>query len=236
MRSSLVGILGAASVLVLAQAPSAKALPETGPAIGFNAIPSKGMLKAGPYVLGYHFTTDFDRKLVRLGIYNSADDHSVGIWDFTDQDFPQLVWSKDFLKTESCESTTYFCWFDISNGPHLSKNVDYIAATTWGDELSPVTVPKEDIDVLIKGFKLNTTAYTQQGLVPDLIVDLSNPDYAPKMNSVLLEKGFITLNMSFETTGNPPSQVPSPLPFLGATAAFGWSRKIRRRAHKSSSH
>lgn len=234
-RSSLVGILGAASMLVFAQAPSAKALPETGPAIGFNKPPATGMLMAGPYVLGYHFTTDFDRKLLRLGIYNSADDHSVGIWNFTDPISPQLVWSKDFLKTDSCESTTYFCWFDISNGPHLDKDVDYVAATTWGDELSPVAVPKQDVDVLIKGFKLNTTAYTRQGFVPDLLVDLNNPDYAPTEYSVLLEKGFITLNMSFQTSTNPPSQVPSPLPLLGATAAFGWSRKIRSRIRRASS-
>jgi hypothetical protein len=95
-------------------------------------------------------------------------------------------------------------------------------------------MPKDDIDVLISGFKLNKTASTMQGAVPgpNLLVDLNNPDYVPTESSFMLEKGFITLNLSFETSSR-TLQAPGPLPLIGAAAAFGWSRKIRSRINRS---
>lgn len=244
LRNAALGVAGSASLLVFAQVPSAKALPETGPAIGFNKPPTEGIVDNSPYVLGYHFTTDFDRKLVRLGIYKplqggghlkSQDDHSVGIWNFSDYLAPKLVWSQDFSKGLSCDETLpYFCWYDIVDGPELIQNLDYVAAATWGEESSPVKMPTDDIDILISGFKLNTTASTMQGAVPgpNLLVDLNNPDYVPTESSYMLEKGFITLNLSFETSSR-TVQTPAPLPLIGAAAAFGWSRKIRRRINRS---
>jgi hypothetical protein len=57
-------------LLSLTQAPAVKAgpptLPETGSAIGFNAAPLVSKLDNSPCVLGCHFSTDFDRKLVQL--------------------------------------------------------------------------------------------------------------------------------------------------------------------------
>lgn len=244
LKNAALGIAGSASLLFFSQVPSAKALPETGPAIGFNKPPTEGIVDSPPYVLGYHFTTDFDRKLVRLGIYKplqggvhlkSQDDHSVGIWNFSDSHSPKLVWSHDFSKDLACdESLPYFCWYDLADGPELIQNLDYVAAATWGDEPSPVKMPKDDVDVLISGFKLNTTASTQQGAVqgPSLLVDLDNPAYVPTGSSFTLEKGFITLNLSFETSSR-TLQTPGPLPLMGTAAAFGWSRKIRRRINRS---
>lgn len=240
LKNAALGVAGSASLLVFSEIPSAKALPETGPAFGFKKAPNERKVNDPPFVLGYHFTTDFDRKLVRLGIYKptqtgghlkSVDDHSVGIWDSTDSIKPSLVWQQQFLESENCAEDTYFCWYDISNGPRLTRNVDYVAAATWGDEFSPVEVPKEDVDILIEGFKLNETAATQQGAVPDLLIDLDEEDfYAPTVNTAP-QKGFMTVNLSFETI--PTVQTPGPLPLIGAAAAFGWSRKIRRRINKS---
>jgi len=244
LKNVALGVAGSASLLVFSQVPSAKALPETGPAIGFNKPPTEGKPDLPPYVLGYHFTTDFDRKLLRLGIYKplqggvhlkSQNDHSVGIWNFSDSLAPRLVWSKDFSNGLSCDETLpYFCWHDIVDGPELIQNLDYVAAVTWGNESSPVKMPEDDVDVLISGFKLNTTASTVQGAVPgpNLLVDLNNPDYIPTESSYMLEKGFIALNLSFERSSQTP-QVPGPLPLLGAAAAFGWTRKIRRRINAS---
>ena len=242
LKNAALGVAGSASLLVFSEIPSAKALPETGPAFGFNKAPTNRKLSDPyPYVLGYHFTTDFDRKLVRLGIHKPAQteagvhlksevDHSVGIWDFTPPK-PTLVWQQQFLESENCDEDTYFCWYDISNGPQLTQNVDYVAAATWQNEFSPVEVPKEDVDILIKGFKLMETAATQQGAVPDLLIDLDADDfYAPTVNTAP-QKGFMTVNLSFETV--PTVQTPGPLPLIGAAAAFGWSRKIRRRINKS---
>ena len=240
LKNAALGVAGSASLLVFSEIPSAKALPETGPAFDFNKAPTERKVNDPPYVLGYHFTTDFDRKLVRLGIYKptqtgvhlkSVDDHTVGIWDFTDSINPSLVWQQQFSESENCAEDTYFCWYDISNGPQLTRNVDYVAAATWGDEFSPVEVPKEDVDIRIKGFKLMETAATQQGAVPDLLIDLDAEDYyAPTVNTAP-QKGFMTVNLSFETV--PTVQTPGPLPLIGAAAAFGWSRKIRRRINKS---
>jgi len=244
LKKSVLGVLGAASLLTLTQVPAAKAgngsppaLPETGPAIGFNKAPNVDKFDNGPYVLGYHFTTDFDRKLVRLGVFRpnnqqSVDDHSVGIWSSVPSS-PQLVWSQNFLTTENCQAVGYFCWYDLADGPKLDKDVDYVVATTW-NELSPMMVPPADVDILIKGFKLGTSAYTAQGTIQDMLVDFeaTNPEYAPTEISGLNDKGFITLNLSFETYLS--AQTPAPLPLVGAAAAFGWSRKIRRRIKTSS--
>ena len=177
---------------------------------------SEVMVADGPYVLGYHFTTDFDRKLVRLGIYKptqadttatprsnqpSSMDHSVGIWDFTDPENPVLIWQQDFLATAACVADTtatvapYYCWFDINDGPELNAYVDYVVAATW-DELTPVSVLPENVTILIDGFKLNTSAATEQGAVPGMLIDLSSESYyAPTGSSFMLEKGFLTVNM-----------------------------------------
>ena len=36
-------------------------------------------------------------------------------------------------------------------------------------------------------------------------------------------------NLVFTPAGSPPAAVPGPLPVVGAGAAFGWSRQLRRR-------
>jgi hypothetical protein len=191
--------------------------PSVSPGSGGGISRSEAMADYGPYVLGYHFTTDFDRKLVRLGIYKptqadttatprsnqpSTMDHSVGIWDFTDSENPVLIWQQDFLATAACVADTaatvapYYCWFDIEDGPELDADVDYVVASTW-DELSPVSVLTANVTVLIDGFKLNTTAATLQGAVPSMLIDLSSESYyAPTESSFMLEKGFLTVNLS----------------------------------------
>jgi len=128
----------------------------------------------------------------------------VGIWDFTGPGLPVLIWQQDFLASATCISDTtptvapYYCWFDITNGPELDANVDYVVAATW-DELSPVIVSIKNVYVIAGGFKLNTTASTQQGAVPGMLIDLgSEPYYVPEESSFLLEKGFFTINMELQ--------------------------------------
>ena len=185
------------------------------PVFGFNEAPvsneSEYTLSDGPYVLGYYFRTNFARRLTRIGIYKptqsgvnqpSTMDHSVGIWDHTaNPGAPVLIWQQDFLASATCVAdatptvTPYYCWFDIVDGPELDANVDYVVAATW-DEPSPVIVPTNDVSILISGFILNTTASTEQGAVPSMLIDLSSePYYFPTQSSFLLEKGFYTVNM-----------------------------------------
>jgi hypothetical protein len=172
---------------------------------------SEYTLSDGPYVLGYYFRTNFARRLTRIGIYKptqsginqpSTMDHSVGVWDYTaNPGAPVLIWQQDFLASATCVADTtptvtpYYCWFDIVDGPELDANVDYVVAATW-DEPSPVIVPANDISILISGFILNTTAATEQGAVPGMLIDLSSePYYFPTQSSFLLEKGFLTVNL-----------------------------------------
>jgi hypothetical protein len=128
----------------------------------------------------------------------------VGIWDFTSPGLPVLIWQQDFLASATCIAdiappvAPYYCWFDITNGPELDADVDYVVAATW-DELSPVIVPTANVSVIAGGFKLNTTAATQQGAVPSMLIDLSSESYyAPEESSFLLEKGFYTINMELQ--------------------------------------
>lgn len=228
LQASLVGVIGAASFLGLSQGSARAAYL---PAISFNGTPNTETLLGGPYALGYHFTTDFDRKVKAIGIYKpspaepSVGEHSVGIWDFSGT--PDLRWSKNFTASDSCELSTYFCWYETLDGPELSMNVDYVVASTWGDGAFVAKLLPSDIS-LVDGFRLNESANTLPGVIPSLTVDfVSNPGYAPDETSPGFDKGFITVNLSFDTYT--PAQTPAPLPLIGAAAAFGWSRKIRRR-------
>jgi len=229
LNRTLIAAIGAASLIGLSQGASKAAYL---PAISFNGSPSTSTITGGPYVLGYHFTTDFDRKIVGIGLYSSSlFDRSVGIWDFTNTQSPALVWSNGYTAVQSCEPSTYFCWFDVAGGPTLLKNVDYVVASTWGVEAFPAQLQPSQVS-LINGFKLNQSANTEPGAVADLTVDLSDSNYAPIETSPGYDKGFITVNLSFEPYT--PAETPAPLPLIGAAAAFGWSRKIRRRISPSS--
>ena len=173
---------------------------ETGEAIAFVGAPNTRLLYNSPYVLGYRYRTQHDRTLVGLGIFKpngqqTIDDHSVGIWNFADPWAPELVWSRNFYTTEPFQDSEHFCWYDVADGPVLNEYVDYIVATTWGDEPSPHQIDEADIALLLSGSYLNQTAQTFSGDVPSMIVDLSNPDYTPTTNYLSDQKGFITVNM-----------------------------------------
>jgi hypothetical protein len=196
--------------------------PTTEVVFGFTTAPVVGSsefkVNNGPYVLGYHFVTELERRVTRIGIYKptqanestvprvnqpSALNHSVGIWDFTNGGSPVLIWQQDFMASSPCvaDATStvapYYCWFDITGGPTLDADVDYVVAATW-DELSPVSVPVLGVDLIIDSFKLNKTAATQQGAVPDMLIDLDSETYYAPTISTAPQKGFLTVNMELE--------------------------------------
>jgi len=230
----LAPVAGAGLVAFFAHAAPAMAGSVT--AITFTGVPPQSSIPGSPYVLGYHFTTDLDSKLNSVGIFKpTSDNHSIGLWDFTDSVNPSLIFSKDLLSSDSCVIESSFCWITLPSSLSLSKNVDYVIASTWGSESVPARLTSGDT-TLTPGFRLNQSATTDPGTISTLLVDfVTNPvSYAPTQTASGYDAGFITVNMRFETDSPSPSQVPAPLPLFGAAAAFGMSRKIRRRISSAS--
>jgi hypothetical protein len=227
MHQAFIGLVGSASVAggVLLAPSAAQAAFQ--PAINFTEAP-KVINGDGIFNLGYHFTTDADRQLLGIGVYNTGaqKNHSVGIWDFSSVQSPQLVWSSSLLAADPCSSDAYYCWRAVTDGPTLKRGVDYVASAVWdARDFLPGQVDPADISY-ISGFQLNQPATSNLEVVlPDLLANQSN--YPPIFDAFDFDKGLLAVNVSFETYT--PSNVPAPLPLFGAAAAFGWSRKLRRR-------
>jgi hypothetical protein len=231
-KTSIIGMIGAASLLSVA-VPSAKAaftpaftLPSTPNII----TPTDSIIR----VLGYHFTTTIDRQVKSVGIFSpTSTDHTIGIWDFS-LPTPSLVYQQQVRAADGCNLYQSFCWVNTPSTA-LSASKDYVIAATWGQEDLParlnsvVGLPT----VNVANFSLDNSARIASGqpLPPSFLVDLAS--YAPTGTSSFDDKGYYTVNLSFDTF-SPPSQVPAPLPLLGAAAAFGMSRKIRRRISAAS--
>jgi len=227
MHQAFFRLVGSASVAggVLIAPSAAQAAFQ--PAINFTQAPN--VVAADQiYNLGYHFTTEADRQLLGIGVYNTGaqKNHSVGIWDFSSAQSPQLVWSSSLLAAVPCSSDAYYCWRAVTAGPTLKRGVDYVASAVWDAQDSlPGQVDPADI-TYISGFQLNQPATSNLEVVlPDLLANQSN--YPPIFDAFDFDKGLLAVNLSFETYT--PSNVPAPLPLFGAAAAFGWSRKLRRR-------
>jgi len=228
-RASILGMLGAASLMSLAVL-SEKAAAFT-PVFSFapnppQTIPSPANIR----VFGYHFATQIDRNLKSVGIYSDTQtDHSVAIWDFTNPTTPSLLWQQQVPKTNQCNLFESFCWFNVTPLP-LKANVDYVIATTWGSsEPVPGGLSPSALTLNINQFGLNNSARVTSppdALPSSFLTDLT--PYPPTGTSNSADKGYFTANFSLDTY-QAPSQVPAPLPLFGAAAAFGMSRKIRRR-------
>jgi hypothetical protein len=105
----------------------------------------------------------------------------------------------------------------------------YAIATIWGEEEVPAMIEPGDVTIVYPGFSVGDNAYFSSPL-NNLNEDLTG--IAPDVSDTVTMKSFFTANLSFETYGT--VKTPSPLPLIGAAAAFGWSRKIRRRINTSS--
>ena len=244
-RRCVPALLGAATLLCLAPAPSAHAQAYV-PAFTLNPEPPAQGNLIKPildYVLGYHFNTDEESKVIAFGIYvPTTTSHTIGIWDAKDYSnsnpkLGSLIWQKQISPSSSCNTIGSYCWFSISDSPTLKAMNNYVVAATWGagDE-----VPFKLDNVSSKpspGFRFGDAANSESPIFSGLVVDFSDPaiaaDYTPN-GSDNTKIGFLSVNLSFETPTPTSAQVPAPIPMLGVAAAFGWSRKIRRRINSSS--
>jgi len=242
-RKRVPALLSAASVLCLAGVPAAQAATFV-PAFTFtnNTVTFD---TGEPFLLGYRFSTDLDKTIKAIGVYKtipSSPNNSLGIWEIKNPStFPVYELLFQTVITTPGECTGDFCWHPASDFPSpnalppIKRDAIYAIAAVWGSETQAVPVPANivpgDITIVSPGFRLGNTAWISGSLSdPNFGQDLAG--IAPDESTTVLKKAFYPVNLAFETYDS--VQTPSPLPLIGAAAAFGWSRKIRRRINLSS--
>jgi len=230
LKKPLPVLLGLASLLSFAGVPPAHA--NFVPAFSLKAPVNTDTLMNTPLLLGYQFSTDIDREIKAVGIYNSITMLPIrlGIWNSTDFINPTLLFQTTVSSQGSCAGD--FCWIPASSLgalPKLLMNTNYVIATTWGSDPVPAGIETTDLTLVATNFYVADNAYNTTTL-PSLDVDLAN--YPPDTSDTAYKKSFFTTNLSFETYDS--VQTPAPLPLIGAAAAFGWSRKMRRRINSPS--
>jgi len=229
-RKCVPPLVSAASILYLAALPAAQATTYE-PAFTFKTTTTT--VGGGPTLLGYRFSTGMDKFIKGIGVYKtvtSPPERSLGIWNFKDLSNPVLIFQTKITTPGDC--TGDYCWYPASalpGIPEIEKGTLYAIATAWGSEAVPARIKTEDITILTPGFNLGNSAFNfDDQPLPSLDVTLSS-ELAPT-GTGSEEKSYFTANLSFENSDS----VPSPLPLMGAAAAFGWSRKIRRRISTAS--
>jgi len=231
-KTLMLGMVGAASLLCVA-APSAKAAGFT-PVFTLPSSPNTITPGSSIRVFGYNFTTSLARTIKSVGVYSqTSTDHNIGIWDFTAS--PVLLYQQQVLKSDPCNLYQSFCWVNIPD-LLLSTTKNYAIAATWGSsEPVPAQVSPSDILLNVSQFSLDDTARIVPGdpLPSSYLADLTS--YPPTGISNVDNKGYYSVNLSFDSySSSPSSGVPAPLPLFGAAAAFGMSRRIRRRISAAS--
>ena len=235
-RRCVPGLLAAASLLCLAPVTSAQAETYI-PAFTFtNSPPTTNKVLGDGNVLGYHFSTNINRTIKGVGIYNTAPlNNSLGIWNFTVNPYAP-IFQVVLVSKGDCASDG-FCWLSaasLGTIPELFPGNDYVIAAAWGQEPVPIGIETTGLNLEATDFSVERNAFVD-GILPNLDADLSaDPDYSPINTSPADLKGFFTANLSFETYSPSSVKVPAPLPLIGVAAAFGWSRTIRRRISSSS--
>jgi hypothetical protein len=221
-------LLGVASLLCFTALPSAHAETYV-PAIRFNPLKTKSVSGTGN-LLGYHFTTEEDRTIKGVGIWDTTPTNNrVGIWDYTG--IPTLLFQAPLPSPSNCVNR--YCWIsaaDLPGLPLLEQNKDYVIAVSWNNTPVPANMAQNDL-LLIAGFSTSMNAYLDPfDAMTNLNDDLMG--YFPSESNAPDGKSFFTAMLSFEVV-NDTVQTPTPLPLFGAAAAFGWTRKIRGRIKSS---
>ncbi len=233
LKKLLPAALGAASFLMLAPVPSAQAATTYVPSFSFNPPATPFPNQTSDYVLGYHFTTDKNRTIKGIGIYNTIANppkNSLAIWNFTTSTTSPIFQT---VITSKGDCAGDYCWLPASSFtglPELLPGNDYVIGVAWSQLAKvPTGIDPADFSVNSPGFLVGDNAYLFTAL-PSLNADLSS--FSPTGTNTADKKSFLTANLSFETFDT--VQTPAPLPLIGLGAALGWSRKIRRRISLSS--
>jgi hypothetical protein len=212
------GSLAAATLTMLAASlvASPARAQQIRPALqSFNSV-SLGGDPSFKGTVGYRFTASTDLTVSALGYFDDLEDgllssHDVGIFAATSQ---QLLGSATIAAGSSAYLQGGFRWVAIS--PFTLAPGDYvIAATLPGDPTSfdPVNYSATD-PVTIEGMILSSQSLTQAADPVSLVF----PTVDEGVAYGFFGPGFAT-----------PVPTPGPLPLFGASAAFAWSRRLRRR-------
>jgi len=180
-------------------------------------VPTGGPLQNPPFTLGWSFTLSQPYIVDALGAFDSggdglADSHDIGLWDSSGN----LLASVTDVTGIANPLVDGFRYASLSGGLTLAPGKYYIGAT-WLSGADPFVFPGE------------VTAIAQ---LPG--VNFNENQFAPGSSltfPIFSESGEIAYfgpNLNLQP-------VPGPLPILGAAAAFGYSRKLRKRIKSSKS-
>jgi hypothetical protein len=243
--ASIATALGGSVLLASVLAPEAKSLTFNDINPIYNSVANESAINvaigSGPTSFGYFFNIDTDnQQLNSLGFaapFTSTSSYDVILWSYAnggldlDNDYTQLA-SATF--SPSCVGTTcilkdFFYWLEVPTVslPKTSTDVlrGYVITAVGDFTTQPVFFDGSgafSADASFDGAGYNFTGgdgfaipFGESGDIPGL----SNNSFA-----------FFNANASL----NQAAEVPGPLPLFGAAAAFGWSRRMRRRISVSS--
>ena len=175
-----------------------------------------GPSTAGAYTLGYEFSLSNAATVNALGSYDHNGDglggaYTVGLWDVAGT----LLASATVGTADQLASS--FRWADISDITLGAGNYIVASAGDWGDD---------DFVYWNSSFTTNQLTYVTDRWVRS--TTLTFPYLSQGYAGVA--PGWLGGNVSFaSTTSTTSTSVPGPLPILGLAAAFGFSRKLRKR-------
>ncbi|MEB3361459.1 MAG: hypothetical protein VKI42_04970 [Synechococcaceae cyanobacterium] len=207
----------ATSVAILTTMGIPKALAI--PAFTFKTPPSPTgeSLTNPPFTLGWSFNVSPGKSFVvdALGAFDSngdglASSHDIGLWDGGGN----LLASVLGVTGDSLPLVDNFRYKTLTSPVTLSGGTYYVGAT-WLDGTDPNTFPG---DILELNF-VDGINFRQNQFVAGALLAFPGASTGPSL-------AYYGPNVDFRPA-------PAPLPVLGAAAAFGYTRKLRRRVKGS---
>ena len=218
--------------LLVATSSSASALTFNGinPIYNSNAdeIPDNVNIGGQPTSFGYFFEADSTQTLNSLGFaapITGNGDYSVTLWSFVNggfdpaTDYTVLSTATFNTACAGCILKDFFLWKEVAPVT-LAKTIDsdagYVITAVGNFDAGQQSVFSGGT-----GTFSNFVSYAGGGY--NFTNGFGNPiPFGDPTDIVPTSYAFFNANASF-------ASVPGPLPILGAAAAFGWTRKLRRR-------
>ena len=238
--SALPAFLFAAGLVFSAPVPSASALtasdiapiylsPGTEPAINVNIPPNPTNSNS----FGYFFDITVGTKALNaLGLAaqnNGSGSYDVTLWKYVNSgatvaDYTQLATINFDSLCSGCTTTGNFNWLEVP----LLYLEETAADPTKGYLIGAIgDFSTGGASVFVDGLGAFDTTANYEGGGYNFNAGAGYPiPFGPQSDIIGSGSGFYNSNISL-------FEVPGPLPVMGAAAAFGWSRRLRRRINTS---